>query len=73
MFLGGFSTNPHLGPVLGSKPAPWMEKANVEFIKHSTGYQWRDRLNTYVDLDDAEVKPGDFLAITRFDGVDQLI
>lgn len=73
MFAGGLSTHPFLGPIFGSHPAPWMEKANVEFIEHTTGYRWKERKNVKVDLDDTEVKSGDFLAITRMDGVDQLI
>lgn len=51
MFLGGLTTHPHLGPVFGSKPAPWMEKANIEFIEHTTGYRWKERNPVEVDLD----------------------
>lgn len=73
MFVGGLSPHPWLGPLFGSKPAPWMEKANVEFIEHNTGFRWQERKDVTVDLDETEVKPGDFLAITRLDGVDQLM
>jgi len=26
LFFGGFGTKPWLGPIFGSKPAPWMVK-----------------------------------------------
>ena len=45
MFLGGFGINPNI-PFFGSKPMPYMEKSNVEFIKHATGYQWQPRNQT---------------------------
>jgi hypothetical protein len=70
LFFGGFSSKPWLGPIFGSKPAPWMEKSNVEFIESATGYKWKERKDVFVDLDDLEVHSGDFLAITRFDGLD---
>lgn len=50
-----------------------MEKASVDFIEAGTGYRWKDRQPKFVNLSEHEVKSGDFLAITRFDGVDQII
>lgn len=50
-----------------------MEKHNVEFIEKAAGYKWLDREDIVVDLNDTEVQQGDFLAITRFDGLDQLM
>lgn len=70
LFFGGFSSKPYLGPIFGSKPSPWMEKANKEFYKHGMNYDFKDRKNVFVDLDETEVHSGDFLAITRFDGLD---
>ena len=37
------------------------------------GYQWARREDTFIDLDETEVHPGDFLIITRMDGLDQII
>ena len=38
-----------------------------------TGYQWARREDKFIDLADSEVHPGDFLIITRMDGLDQII
>jgi len=38
MFLGGLSTDPTKGPLMGSKPAPWMEYMNTVFIKEAMNY-----------------------------------
>lgn len=73
LFVGGLSHNPHWGPVFGSKPAPWMVRSNIEFIARSTGHVVPERNDVFVDLQDHEVGNGDFLAITRLDGLDQLI
>jgi len=74
LFLGGLGLNPNI-PFFGSKVPMEMQKANVEFIKHATGYQWEARQNpgTFIDLDAKYVQSGDFLAITRFDGLDNII
>ena len=76
LFLGGFGLNPSV-PIFGSKPPSWMVEANVQFIKDATGYQWEERpvaaQNTVFDLDASLIGSGDFFAITRFDGLDQII
>lgn len=73
LFAGGFSTNPDL-PFIGSHPPFWMEAANIDFIKQATGYEWKKRANsTRINLDPKYIHSGDFIAITRFDGLDQLI
>jgi hypothetical protein len=72
LFVGGLGTNPNI-PFFGSKPTFWMEMANEAFIKKSTGYQWQPRNDVLINLDESEIKSGDYLAITRFDGVDQII
>lgn len=49
LFLGGFSSNPNLGPIFGrfyyrlilfSIPPDWMVRSNIELIKRATGYEW---------------------------------
>lgn len=72
MFLGGFGTDPNI-PVFGSKPTFWMEMANQAFIKRATGYEWQRRNDVNVEIDEKEIHSGDFIAITRFDGIDQII
>jgi hypothetical protein len=50
-----------------------MQKLNADFIEAGTNYRWKERKNNFVNLSSYEVKPGDFLAITRMDGIDQII
>lgn len=47
--------------------------ANEAFIKRATGYEWQKRQDVYVEIDEKEIHSGDFIAITRFDGIDQII
>ncbi len=74
LFAGGVgsSSNPEAF-FFGDKPTFWQNKLNPEFILNGNTYEWRKRKNVIVDLDDTEVKSGDFLIITRMDGIDQLI
>lgn len=51
----------------------YMQRLNVDFIEAGTEFRWKERVPHFVNLSSYEVKSGDFLAITRFDGVDQLI
>eukprot|EP01017_Pseudomicrothorax_dubius_P032572 TRINITY_DN4277_c0_g1_i3.p1 TRINITY_DN4277_c0_g1~~TRINITY_DN4277_c0_g1_i3.p1 ORF type:complete len:204 (-),score=54.91 TRINITY_DN4277_c0_g1_i3:516-1127(-) len=50
-----------------------MERANVEWMKQATGYEWRPRKDINLLLDEKYFKDGDFIAITRMDGLDQII
>lgn len=45
----------------------------MKFIEAGTGFKWKHRDDVLTDLNDTEVHSGDFLAITRLDGVDQII
>jgi hypothetical protein len=73
LFLGGLGLNPNV-PFVGSHVPMEMQLANVEFIKHATGYQWQERGNDiFIDYDPKYIQSGDFIAITRFDGVDNII
>jgi len=76
LFFGGLGLNPYL-PIFGSKPTPKQIKANIDFIYKATGYQWRERPKeahkVIVDIDESLFQSGDFLAITRLDGLDQII
>jgi len=76
LFLGGFGLNPNI-PVFGSRPPVWMVDENIKFIKDATGYQWEPRpkavQKTVYDIDPSIIQSGDFFAVTRFDGLDQII
>lgn len=50
-----------------------MQKLNVDFIEAGTGYRWKERTPKYINLSSYQVKSGDFLAVTRMDGLDQII
>lgn len=73
MFFGGLGLNPRI-PIFGSKVPEYMLKENIRFIKNYAGYEWKRRADpSRVHLDKRQVKSGDFIAITRFDGIDQII
>lgn len=73
LFIGGLGLSPTV-PFFGSHVPIEMQKANVQFIKEATGYEWRERpSNKYIQYDAKHFQSGDFLAITRFDGIDNII
>ena len=45
----------------------------MEFLENSIGYTMEKRETYRVDLDESEIHSGDFLAITRLDGLDEII
>jgi len=73
LFVGGLGLNPNI-PFFGSKPTEAQVKANIQFIYEATGFQWQERPSgEVVHLDESLLNSGDFIAITRFDGLDQII
>jgi len=72
LFFGGLGLNPNI-PFFGSHVPMKMQELNVKFIKHATGFQWRERQNIFIDLNPEDVRSGDFFGITRFDGIDNII
>jgi hypothetical protein len=72
MFLGGFSTNPDL-PIIGSHTTKYMELNNRKFLNASIGYNMEPRSIYEPDFDYNVIQSGDFLAITRLDGLDEII
>jgi hypothetical protein len=72
LFLGGLGANPKW-PVIGSHVPEYMEKANVHFIKEAIGWDMEKRDVTVVDFDESEIQDGDFLAVMRLDGLDEII
>uniref|UniRef100_A0A7S3MJI4 Uncharacterized protein n=1 Tax=Favella ehrenbergii TaxID=182087 RepID=A0A7S3MJI4_9SPIT len=71
-FLGGISDHPHL-PYIGSHVPPYMEKANVKFIKEAIGWELQERPTQKVDIDPDLIQSGDFFGIMRLDGLDPMI
>ncbi len=73
MFMGGFGSNPYI-PIFGSKIPEYQLNANIDMIKSYTGFEWKKRKNAKtIEFPEENVKNGDFFAITRFDGLDNII
>ena len=71
-FVGGISDHPEW-PIIGSHVPPYMEKANVEFIKEALGVTLEERPTQVVDIDPDTIQSGDFFGIMRLDGLDPMI
>ena len=71
-FLGGISDHPWV-PIIGSHVPPYMEKANVKFIKEAVGWELQERPTQKVDIDPDTIQSGDFFGIMRLDGLDPMI
>lgn len=74
LFIGGLGLNPNV-PFFGSHVPMHMQELNVEFIKRATGFQWKKRKNPVFlkDYGQENFRSGDYFAITRFDGLDNII
>lgn len=72
LFAGGLSDHSWL-PYIGTHTPPYQEKANIEFIKEAMGIEIEERDTYEVDFPEDLIQSGDFLAITRLDGLDQII
>jgi len=72
LFSGGFTTDKWL-PVIGSHVTWWMEKANIQFLQQSINYTMIRRPNTTQTLQKEQIASGSFLAVTRLDGLDEII
>lgn len=71
-FVGGISDHPMI-PYVGSHTPPYMEKANLKFIKEAMGLDIETRPIYKVDLPEDEIQSGDFFLIMRLDGLDPMI
>ena len=71
-FVGGTSDHPNV-PVFGSHVPPYQEKANIEFLTQSMGYTMQPRTVQTIDIDPSLIQSGDYFAVMRLDGLDQII
>lgn len=71
-FVGGITDHPKW-PIIGSHVPPYMEKANVEFIKENLGVTLKERPVQKVEIDPDTIQSGDFFGIMRLDGLDPMI
>jgi len=72
LFVGGLGDNPKY-PVIGSHVPAYMEKANVQFLGDVLEWDMQVRQTEKVWLTEEEISDGDFLAIFRLDGLDEII
>jgi len=78
LFIGGMGNNPksHL-PILRPEVPEYMEKSNVDFLERFVGVKLNKRREQYgniiLDIDEKEIKTGDFIFIFRLDGLDPMI
>jgi hypothetical protein len=77
LYLGGLGLNPSsLIPILRPGVPEYMEKANLEFLGKFANFKpasrgaWGKKI---LEIDEKEIKTGDFIAIYRLDGLDPLI
>ena len=71
-FVGGLGTDPTI-PIWGSHVPEYMEKANVDFLRELMGMELEVRQTQEYEYDSNLIQSGDFIAITRLDGVDPII
>lgn len=71
-FLGGLSDHPWL-PYVGTHTPPYQERANVEFYKAAMNVTLEERPIYEAHVSEDLIQSGDFFAITRLDGLDQII
>jgi len=71
-FAGGLGMNGKI-PLFGPKVPEYQEKANVEFMKWAVNYDLVERETQKVEIDESLVMSGDYFAVMRLDGLDQII
>ena len=74
MYVGGLGYDPnHKIPLLRPHVPDYMIKANLEALKFYMNYVPETRDNTPIYLNESLIHSGDFLAISRMDGIDPMI
>jgi hypothetical protein len=71
-FVGGLSEDPSL-PIFGTHVPYYMEVINVDFLNSTMGYVLEPREVNEIELNEKEINSGDFISITRLDGLDPII
>jgi hypothetical protein len=77
LYLGGLGNSKDAWIPLFRPTIPWyMEDANIDFMQRYLGFKQIHRgsfADSILNIDEKEIKSGDFIAIHRLDGVDPLI
>lgn len=71
-FLGGMGMHGYL-PLFEPKVPEYMEKANLEFMKWGLNWELEKRDIQKVEIDESQIKSGDYFAVLRLDGLDPMI
>jgi hypothetical protein len=73
-FVGGMGDNgTDYDPLWGSHVPEYMEKANLAFLNETVGYDMKPRTIQNYEYDSDLIQSGDFIAIMRLDGIDEII
>lgn len=74
LYVGGMGKDPeHPIPLFRPHLPKYQLDANVKMLELYNNYTVRRRNNTLLELDEREIHTGDFIAISRLDGVDAMI
>jgi len=77
LYIGGLGKNPDSWiPIMRPSVPAYMEKANIDFLSRFANWNLTSRNEagqSILDIDESEIKTGDFIAIYRLDGLDPLI
>jgi hypothetical protein len=77
LYVGGLGPNPDSKiPIMRPEVPEYMEKSNIKFLNEFANFKPLSRGENgkkILDVDEKEIKSGDFLAIYRLDGLDPLI
>jgi hypothetical protein len=74
MFVGGLGWNPEaILPIFRPHIPEYMLKSNLEALKFYMNYEPQPRKDIITEIDENEIHSGDFLAISRIDGIDPMI
>ena len=73
-FIGGMGLHGRI-PFYQAKVPEYLEKANVDFLSWAANYSMeaRPEERRSIDIDENDVKSGDYIAIQRLDGLDPMI
>ena len=73
-FVGGLGYDPHAKiPIFRPHIPEYMVKHNLAMLQFYNHWQPLPRNDTVVDIDENEINTGDFVAVSRLDGIDPMI
>ena len=74
MYIGGLGSDPNATiPLFRPHLPEYMIKHNLAMLKFYNKYEPEEREDTILDIDESEIHTGDFVAVSRMDGIDPMI